>query len=75
MGPEEAKKVVKQLKPKIAVPMHYWDDTNVLERFLDGPYRARFLETNKFKVSKDTLPPVTEIIIPKVIRQRRGEDL
>lgn len=75
MGPEKAKKVVEQLKPKLAVPMHYYDDTSVLERFLDGPYRARFLETNKFRVSKDTLPPVTEIIIPKVIRQGIDDDL
>lgn len=75
MGPEKAKKVVEQLKPKMAVPMHYYDDTTVLQRFLDGPYRARFLETNKFKVSKDTLPPVTEIIIPKVIRQGGDDDL
>ena len=55
--------------------MHYWEDTNVLERFRDEPYRTRFLQTNKFRVSKDTLPPVTEIIIPKVIRQRIGDDL
>jgi len=75
MGPEKAKQVVKQLKPKIAVPMHYYNDTTVLERFLDGPYRARFLDTNKFSVSKDTLPPVTEIIIPKVIRQSIEDDL
>ena len=75
MGPEKAKKVVQQLKPKIVVPMHYYDDTAVLERFIDGPYRSLFLETNKFRVSKDTLPPVTEIIIPKVIRQSIEDDL
>ena len=75
MGPEKAKKVVEQLKPKIAVPMHYYDDTTVLERFLEGPYRARFLETNAFSVSKDTLPAVTEIFIPKVSRQSRADDL
>lgn len=67
MGPENAKKVVEQLKPKIAVPMHYYNQTTVLERFLDGPYQARFLETNKFSVSKDILSPVTEIFIPKVL--------
>jgi L-ascorbate metabolism protein UlaG (beta-lactamase superfamily) len=67
MDPESAKKVVEQLKPKIAVPMHYRPNTTVLEEFLDGPYQARFLETNTFSVSKDTLPSVTEIFIPKVI--------
>jgi L-ascorbate metabolism protein UlaG (beta-lactamase superfamily) len=75
MGPEKARKVVEQLKPKIVVPMHYYDDTTVLERFLDGPHRTRFLETNEFSVSKDTLPPVTEIFIPKVIRQGWEDDL
>ncbi len=67
IGPEGGKKVIEQLKPKIVVPMHYWYNQNVLERFLDGPYRAQYLSTNSFKVSKDTLPPVTEIVIPKVM--------
>jgi L-ascorbate metabolism protein UlaG (beta-lactamase superfamily) len=71
MGPENAKKVVEQLKPKIAVPMHYYSNTSLLERFLNGPYQARWLETNTFHVSKDTLPPATEIYIPKVLW--RGE--
>jgi L-ascorbate metabolism protein UlaG (beta-lactamase superfamily) len=75
MGPESAKKVVEQIKPKIAVPMHYYNNTFVLQRFLDGPYQARFLETNTFSVSKDTLPSATEIFIPQVIWYGRGEDL
>ena len=75
MGPVSAKKVVEQLKPKIVVPMHYRPNTTNLERFLDGPYQARFLEINKFSVSKDTLPPVTEIFIPKVIWYGRDDDL
>lgn len=74
MGPASARKVVDQLKPKIAVPMHYYDDTAVLERFLDGPHRFRFLDIDAFSVSKDTLPPVTEILIPRVIRYGREED-
>ena len=67
MGPENAKKVVEQLKPKIAVPMHYYSNISLLERFTDGPYRVRVLDTNKFRVSKDTLPFSTEIFIPKVL--------
>lgn len=74
MGPENAKKVLEKLKPKIAVPMHYYNNTFVLKRFLDGPYQAKFLETNTFSVSKDTLPPLTEIIIPKVIWFGRDDD-
>ena len=75
MGPESAKKVVEQLKPKIAIPMHYRPNTTNLQRFLHGPYQARFLEANTFSVSKDTLPPVTEIFIPKVMWYGRDNDL
>ena len=74
VGPEGAKKLVEQLKPKIAIPMHYWNYTSLLESFIDGPYPARFLEINKFSVSKDTLPPVTEIFIPKVIWHGRDDE-
>ncbi len=68
-GPEEAKKIIEQLEPKIVVPMHYWYHMNVLERFTEGPYQARFLNTNTFTVSKETLPPVTEIYVLKVFRE------
>lgn len=69
IGPEGAKQVIEQLKPKIVVPMHYWYNMGVLDRFVDGPYRARFLDTNSFTVSKDFLPPTTEIFILKVMRE------
>jgi hypothetical protein len=68
-GPEAGKKIVEQLKPKIVVPMHYWYNTNVLQRFTDGPYRVRSLDNNRFTTSKDTLPAVTEIFILKVVRE------
>jgi L-ascorbate metabolism protein UlaG (beta-lactamase superfamily) len=69
IGPEGAKKVIEQLRPKLVVPMHYWYQMNLLERFTDGPHRARFLTTNSFKISKDTLPSSTEIFILKVLRE------
>ncbi len=69
MGPENAKKVVEQLKPKIAVPMHYFSDLTAVERFIDGPYKVWSLDTNRFTVSKDTLPQNTEIFLLKVIRE------
>jgi L-ascorbate metabolism protein UlaG (beta-lactamase superfamily) len=69
IGPEGAKQVIEQLKPKIVIPMHYWYQMNVLERFVDGPYRARFFDTNSFTISKDFLPSTTEIIILKVMRE------
>jgi L-ascorbate metabolism protein UlaG (beta-lactamase superfamily) len=68
-GPEAGKKIVEQLKPKIIVPMHYWYSYGHLEKFTDGPYRARTLNTNTFTVSKDTLPTEPEIYILKVARQ------
>jgi hypothetical protein len=49
--------------------MHYWYATTVLERFTNGPTPARFLNVNKFTVSKDTLPAVPEIYVLKVVRE------
>ena len=69
VGPEGAKQIIGQLKPRIVVPMHYWYQMNVLDRFVDGPYRVRSLNTNHFIVSKETLPIETEIIILKVLRE------
>jgi len=69
IGPEGAKKVIEQLKPKVVVPMHYWYQMGVLERFVDGPYVVRPLNTNNFTISKDTLPQITEIFILKVMRE------
>lgn len=74
MGPAHAKTVIEQLKPKIVIPMHYYNDSFVLDRFIDGPYKVRFLETGHFSVSKDTLPPVTEIFVPKVVWHGRDDD-
>jgi len=75
MNPENAREVVEQLKPKIAIPMHYFNDSTVLAEFLNGPYPARYLESNRFSVSKETLPPTTEIYIPKVVFYGRDDDL
>jgi hypothetical protein len=68
-GPEAALQMIEQLKPKIAVPMHYWYRHNTLEDFTSGPYPARFLNTNKFVMNKDTLPANTEIFVPVVVRE------
>lgn len=69
IGPEGAKQVIKQLKPKIVIPMHYWHHMNILERFIDGPHKVRSPNTNTIMVSKDTLPLETEIFILKVMRE------
>lgn len=72
-GPTGAQKIMEQLKPKVIVPMHYYSNMSLLDRFLDGPFPARFLEVNRFSVSKDTLSHIPEIIIPKVIWQGRDD--
>ena len=69
IGPEGAKEVIEQLKPKVVIPMHYWYHHRVLESFIDGPYRVHHLNTNTLNVSKDTLPPEAEIFILKVVRE------
>jgi L-ascorbate metabolism protein UlaG (beta-lactamase superfamily) len=68
-GPDEAKQIIQQLKPKVVVPMHFWYRMNIVERFTEGPYPARFIEGNAFSVSKDTLPNTTEIFVLKVARE------
>ena len=67
LGPEDAIKVIGQLKPKIAVPMHYWYNTPALEMFTSGSVKSRFLESNRFVVSKETLPKESEIWVMKVL--------
>jgi L-ascorbate metabolism protein UlaG (beta-lactamase superfamily) len=69
IGPEGARQVIEQLKPKVVVPMHYWYQMNVLERFTSGPYKVRELNTNTLVVSKDTLPAEPEIFVMKVLRE------
>jgi L-ascorbate metabolism protein UlaG (beta-lactamase superfamily) len=73
-GPAGAQEIIEQLKPKIIVPMHYFSNSFVLDQFIDGPYPPRFLEVNRFSVSRDTLPQIPEIIVPKVIWHGRDFD-
>jgi len=60
MGPDLAKEVLAQLKPKIAIPMHYRDNPNLIRQFTAG-VRAQILETDTLVVSKDALPASLEI--------------
>lgn len=62
MGPQTAREVVRQLKPKIAIPMHYRDDLGRVEEFSEG-YRVRYLESDTFHASKSALPSSTEIVV------------
>jgi L-ascorbate metabolism protein UlaG (beta-lactamase superfamily) len=65
MDPVTGLEVVKQLEPKIAIPMHYWNNSGALESFTGGPFKAEFFSTNTFTVSKDSLPTVTTIYVLK----------
>jgi L-ascorbate metabolism protein UlaG (beta-lactamase superfamily) len=69
IGPEGAQEVIEQLKPKIVIPMHYWNDSHVLDRFTSGPYKVITSDSNTFTVSKETLPSETEIVVLTVKRE------
>lgn len=59
---QEARQVVAQVKPRIAIPMHYSSDEPV-EEFVEGYPRVQRLNSNTLRVSKSDLPDTTEIII------------
>jgi len=62
MGPETAREVLHQLKPKIAIPMHYRDNLYQVEEFARG-FRVRYMKTNILTASKSALPSTTEIVV------------
>jgi L-ascorbate metabolism protein UlaG (beta-lactamase superfamily) len=62
MPPDTAREVLAQLKPKIAIPMHYREDMSLLGMFLKG-FPNRRLANNTLVVSKMALPAQTEIVV------------
>ena len=62
MPPDTAREVLQQLKPKIAIPMHYRENASLLSMFLTG-FKNRHLPGNTLVVSKDALPAPTEIVV------------
>ncbi len=62
MPPETAREVLQQIKPKIAIPMHYRDNMYILELFIKG-LKARQINGDTFVASKAALPPPTEIVV------------
>jgi len=75
IGPEEARKVMESLKPRIAVPMHYklpgmsdvYDGLSTVEDFMRRDDNIKRLEGPSFTVNKIDLPEKTLIIIPKLV--------
>jgi len=70
MPPDTAREVLQQLKPKIAIPMHYRDDPSLVEMFVRGLPNRRH-PSNTLAVSKLALPVPTEII---VLKSHAGRD-
>jgi len=62
MPPETAREVLQQLKPKIAIPMHYRENMSLVSMFLNG-FKSRRLPGNTLPVSKAALPMPTEIVV------------
>ena len=60
MGPDLAREVLTQLKPKIAIPMHHRDSPYLIKQFTAG-LRTQILKTDTLALSKDALPLPTEI--------------
>jgi len=74
IGPEEARKVMDSLKPRITVPMHYrmhgmsatFDKLSTIEDFIRKDDSAKRLDGPSFSVAKANLPEKSQIVIPKL---------
>lgn len=66
MGPDLAREVLAQLKPKIAIPMHHRDSPYLVQQFSSG-MKTRMLNSDTLTVSKEGLPAPTEIdvLVPR----------
>ena len=62
MPPDTAREVLQQLKPKVAIPMHYRESTHLLDMFVKG-YPNKYLNGHKSTFSKTALPPPTQIVV------------
>jgi L-ascorbate metabolism protein UlaG (beta-lactamase superfamily) len=69
MAPDTAREVLQQIKPKIAVPMHYRDNLYILEAFLKGLANRR-LDGHSLTLSKTTLPSSPEVVVLRPIGAR-----
>ena len=68
MGPGLAREVLHQLKPKIAIPMHYRDSTYLIREFTAG-IKTQITKTETLAVAKELLPASLEI---RVMQHRGG---
>lgn len=70
MPAQTAREVLQQIKPKLAIPMHYRDNLYILDPFLRG-LPTRKPQSDTLVVSKASLPSTTEIV---VLRPKGGSD-
>src|SRR5918996_6606092 len=62
MPPDTAREVLQQLKPKVAIPMHYRENTALLNMFVKG-FPHKYLSTHTHAFSKAALPAPTLIMV------------
>ncbi len=62
MGPYTAREVVRQIKPKMAIPMHYRDDLERVRIFTEG-FPTRTVPDGSLAISRAALPRKTEIVV------------
>src|SRR5918995_2517127 len=62
MPPDTAREVLQQLKPKIAIPMHYRESTALLDMFVKG-FPHKYLPNHSHAFSKAALPNPTQIMV------------
>ena len=60
MGPDLAREVLAQLKPKIAIPMHHRDNPYLVQQFSAG-LKVQSMNGDTLAVSKNALPASLEI--------------
>jgi L-ascorbate metabolism protein UlaG (beta-lactamase superfamily) len=64
----QATQIIKDIKPKIAVPMHYKTEAikfsiDPVEVFLSNKDNVQRLESSEFEITEDTLPKNTQIYV------------
>ncbi len=62
MGPAMARIVLRQIKPRVAIPMHYWSREDLLGVFLEG-LRHRRHNGSVIRFTRETLPQAMTVVV------------
>ncbi|MCK5768313.1 MAG: MBL fold metallo-hydrolase [Candidatus Atribacteria bacterium] len=65
---DQAKQIIKEIKPGIIIPMHYKTKAikfsiDPIDIFIKGKKNVKILDTNEYFISKETLPTGSQIIV------------